>query len=236
MKYTYDDIRKTDGADPWWTEIVVKPFVYQLTSIFANYTRLTPNQITVLSFIFGILSAYSFLQGNWIYLVTGSILFELSYMLDCTDGRVARLKGLHSRFGGYLDIITDITKYFAITLCIVYGQYMLTNDLSYFLYGYIFIFLEFIAITNLYLIKIKSDKEDMGNIVGNKFPIITRIKKFIDPNDRLSYKISAVEAETVTFLIAPILMNIKLGFIIGSIILVVCILSSVIFYFFMKKQ
>lgn len=235
MKYTYDDVRKTDGLDPWWTEIVIKPIVYRLTLIFANYTNLTPNYITILSFILGILSAYYFLQGDFKYLVIGAILFESSYIVDCTDGRVARLKGLQSRFGGYLDIITDITKYFLITLCIVYGQYLLTTDLSYFFYGYLFIFLEFIAVTHSYIIHNKSDKKEMNNLLYVKLPIITKVKKVVDPNNRLSYTISAVEAETVTFLIAPILMKIKLGFITGSIILVIYILSSVIFYFFIKK-
>lgn len=235
MIYTYNDIKKTDGPDPWWTEIVIKPIVYKLTSILANYTKFTPNQITIISFILGISSAYFFLQGDFRNIIIGALLFELSYIVDCTDGRVARLKGLQSRFGGYLDIITDITKYFLMTLCLVYGQYILTNDLSYFFYGYIFIFLEFIAITNTYLIHIKSDKEEMGDLAGNKFPTMMRIKKFIDPNDRLSYKISAVEAETIAFLIAPIFMKIKLGLIIGSIILIICILLAVIFYFFIKK-
>ncbi len=237
MAYTYNDIKKTDGPDPWWTEIAIKPIVYRLTSIFANYTKFTPNQITIISFILGLSSAYFFLQGDFRNLIIGALLFESSYIVDCTDGRVARLKGLQSRFGGYLDIITDITKYFLITLCLVYGQYLLTNDLSYFFYGYIFIFFEFIDVTHSYIIRNRSDKKEMGNLLGNnKLSTFVKIKKFIDPNDRLSYTISAVEAETITFLIAPILMQIKLGFVIGSIILITYILSSVIFYFFIKKD
>lgn len=236
--YTYNDIRNTDkNLEPWWTEIVLRPFVYKMVYIFANYTRLTPNHITILSFMIGMISAYYFLKGTSLYLIIGALLFELSYIIDRIDGRIARLKRQQSKFGAYLDFELDISKYFLIILCMIYGQYILTNDITYFIYGFIFIFFEFVAITHVYTIgDVRFQKvSDTLNILNGKVPFIIRFKQYIDPKNRLAFSPSAVEAETVSIFIAPILNKIKLGMIIGSIILVTYILSSIIFYFFMKR-
>lgn len=241
--YTYKEIRDTDGFKiSWWETICLNPLVYRLTWIFANYTRFTPNQITIISFIVGILSAYSFLYGIWPYMLIGALLFEFSYIIDCIDGRIARLKRLESRFGAYLDITADITKYFIIVLCIIYGQYLVTDDISIFIYGYIFMFLEIMSITGVHVYSISdnnsdADKKDTNKIMYNRFPFIAKLKKYIDPDNRLSFiPLSATEAETITFFIAPIVMKIKLGIIFGIIILFANILVSIIFNFLIKKR
>ena len=145
--YSYNEIINNDRKGSWWEHIILGPFVHGSTWLFANYIRFSPNQITFTSFIFGILSAYSFLQGTGRYLIIGALLYEISFILDCTDGRIARLKNLCSRFGAYLDFMSDTTKYFFIIFCLIYGQYLLTNDSSLFLYGFIFIFLDLTSMT-----------------------------------------------------------------------------------------
>ncbi len=241
--YTYKEVINTDGSKTsWWEAIVLNPFVYRLTWIFANYTRFTPNQITIVSFILGILSAYFFLYGTWPYMIVGAFLFELSYIIDCIDGRIARLKRLESRFGAYLDITTDITKYFIIILSIIYGQYLLTNDVSIFVYGYIFMFFEIMSMTGIHIYSAHPDnnpdtnKKDTSAIMCNRFPLVTKFKKYIDPDNRLSFiPFSSTEAETIAFFIAPIIMEIELGMIFGVIILFANILVSIIFNFLIKK-
>ena len=122
MHYTYEEIKNTDKFGEAWWAYFIRPIVYKLTFFFANYTNITPTQITIMSFIFGILAAYSFSNRTRFFLLTRALLFELSYILDCTDGRMASLKGLKSIFGAYVYIMTDFTKYFFIVLCLAYGQ------------------------------------------------------------------------------------------------------------------
>jgi len=242
--YTNKEIRGTDKlGSSWWEHFVLKPFIYKLTFLFANYTKITPNQITIMSFIFGLLSAYSFLKGTLYYLIIGAFLFECSFILDYTDGRIARLKGLNSIFGAYFDIISDFTKYFFIILCLAYGQYLLTNDVSFLLYGYLFMFTELAFIANTFIIRFHQPKFDMNkkdvhqiryDILNNKLPSIIKLKRKLDPENKLSYIPNDVD--NLAFFIAPIIMKIKLGFIFGSIILLVNILSLIIFNFVMKYK
>lgn len=247
VRYTYKDIKDTDhSGGTWWYEIILRSLTVRMTWLFANFTRFTPNQITIISFIFGILSAYSFLKGTYYYLVIGAMLLELSYILDCIDGRIARLKGMKSKFGAYLDIASDITKYSIITLSLTYGQYLLTGDISIILYGYVFMFLELVFLANMYIIPYHQrefyvDKKCANQkkyiIMKEKFPLIAEFKSRIDPENRLSFiPLSSVEAETIVFIIAPIMMNIKLGIIFGSIILLVNILAQIIFNFLLKNS
>jgi len=83
-------------------------------------TGISPNMITLLSFLFGIGGAVSFAFGKFIL---GSILLMLSGFFDLADGSVARITGKKSRFGAFIDWIAD--KY-------IDGIVLLGAGLSYF--------------------------------------------------------------------------------------------------------
>jgi CDP-L-myo-inositol myo-inositolphosphotransferase len=67
-------------------------------------TRITPNQISWAAFGLAVLSFLSFIY-NWN--ITGGLLAQLSSIIDGVDGSLARLKGMSSAFGGFLDSILD---------------------------------------------------------------------------------------------------------------------------------
>ena len=67
-------------------------------------TRVTPNQVSWAAFGIAILSFISFVLGQNI---TGGLLVQLSSVVDGADGDLARLKGMTSKFGGFLDSVLD---------------------------------------------------------------------------------------------------------------------------------
>ena len=67
-------------------------------------TRLTPNQTTWGAFGIALLSFISFIFGQNII---GGLLAQLSSIADGVDGSLARLKGMSSAFGGFLDSVLD---------------------------------------------------------------------------------------------------------------------------------
>ena len=138
-RYKLRNIREYTTYSSNWGRFVVRPFSDRMLWIVANYTNLTPNEITIIGFLIGLFSAGCFLQGTHTYLILGAFLFELSYAVDCIDGGLARLKGMESDLGMYLDNILDLFKIFFVVLCLVYGQYTLTKDFSYFLLGYFYL-------------------------------------------------------------------------------------------------
>lgn len=67
-------------------------------------TSLTPNQATWGAFGIAVLSFASFVLG---YNILGGILAQLSSIADGIDGSLARLKGVASVFGSFLDSVLD---------------------------------------------------------------------------------------------------------------------------------
>ena len=67
-------------------------------------TKVTPNQMTWAAFGIALLSLISFILG---YNIIGGLLVQLSSIVDGIDGGLARLKGMTSEFGGFLDSVLD---------------------------------------------------------------------------------------------------------------------------------
>ncbi len=67
-------------------------------------TSLTPNQATWGAFSIAALSFASFVLG---YNILGGILAQLASIADGIDGSLARLKGMASVFGSFLDSVLD---------------------------------------------------------------------------------------------------------------------------------
>lgn len=80
--------------------------------------RLKPNFITTVSFLVGFFAAIAFAQSN--YLI-GALLLQLSLTLDCVDGEVARYTKQFSRFGAWLDAMSDRVKEFMAIGAIAYS-------------------------------------------------------------------------------------------------------------------
>ncbi|MDD1672838.1 MAG: CDP-alcohol phosphatidyltransferase family protein [Methanomicrobiales archaeon] len=81
-------------------------FIAYLEPVAEIFIRLglTPNQISLLSVVFGLACAASFF-GHQFFL--GSLLLFVSAILDLVDGSVARKMNSQSRFGAVVDWIAD---------------------------------------------------------------------------------------------------------------------------------
>ena len=83
--------------------------------------RVSPNQITLISFAIGLLSAYEFSRGDYWSIFTGAILLQLSIIVDCVDGELARYTRKFSQLGAWLDAITDRIKEYLVFFGLAFG-------------------------------------------------------------------------------------------------------------------
>ncbi|WP_245691178.1 CDP-alcohol phosphatidyltransferase family protein [Sinosporangium album] len=118
--------------DSWWTVFAVDPLACRLALIVANRTEITPNGLTVFSLLLGMGSAASLALGH---LWAGALLFYLSFMVDCMDGKIARLKGTGTPFGLWLDYVGDRIRVVFCAAGLAYGQYAVTGDILYIVVG-----------------------------------------------------------------------------------------------------
>jgi len=85
---------------------------------------LSPNTITMISMVLGLLAAGFFALGSYQFGIIGALLFQFSVIIDCCDGEVARLTFAESRFGQELDIWADNVVHMAIFAGIASGAYL----------------------------------------------------------------------------------------------------------------
>ena len=79
---------------------------WRVTRVLAGYP-VTPNQVTAAALAPGLASAWCLADGRYWLGVAGALLLVVYYVLDCTDGELARLKGQTSAFGDQLDTFAD---------------------------------------------------------------------------------------------------------------------------------
>lgn len=140
-RYSFEEVQGTVKlTDAWWTVKVIDPVALRLTYLFANYTGFTPNQITLFSLILGLVSAIFFLKGDHLSLVLGAVAMELSFVFDCVDGKIARLKKTGTQFGAYWDFIQDRLVQFAALFALIWSQYQLTGNMVYWILGMTYVF------------------------------------------------------------------------------------------------
>jgi phosphatidylglycerophosphate synthase len=117
--------------DAWWTVLLVDPLATPLVRWTARHTRLTPNQITWAALVLGLGAAACFERADWRWLIAGAVLYHLSFVLDCMDGKLARLTGTGTVFGSWLDYVFDRIRVLACAIALMGGQYERTGRVVY---------------------------------------------------------------------------------------------------------
>lgn len=95
--------------DGFYSTFVVRRLSKPLTRV-ALRLGMSPNSVTLISFAIGLGAAASFAVGTRWALVLGAVLLQLSLIVDCVDGEVARATRRFSALGAWLDASTDRVK------------------------------------------------------------------------------------------------------------------------------
>jgi phosphatidylglycerophosphate synthase len=159
-RFTLDEIRTRTykRRDAWWTVWFVDPVASRLVRLVAPWRWMTPNLITTFAFLLGVAAAAAFWQASYGWLVAGAVLFHLSFVLDCMDGKIARLNGTGSVFGAWLDYVFDRLRVVACAIGLFGGQYERTGDFAYIWLAGLVIFLDLFRYLNaLQMSKVRND-------------------------------------------------------------------------------
>ena len=104
-----------DGFVSLW---INRPLSTRLSKHLAR-TPVTPNQITVASFLISLIGAGFLAAGGYLMGALGGLLIQAASVVDGCDGEVARLKGIATPRGAWLDTMLDRYADLVITLAIV---------------------------------------------------------------------------------------------------------------------
>lgn len=108
-----DAYRRTKKPkDIFWNRFVARPAAAVLLVPLERRT-VTPNQITFASLgVFVLAAATLVLWPGHLGLIVAVAVLELSYVLDCVDGQLARMRGQSTPVGAHLDFLMDELKAF----------------------------------------------------------------------------------------------------------------------------
>jgi phosphatidylglycerophosphate synthase len=120
----------------WFTEWVARPPAAVVVYALRN-TALTPNQVTFLSAFVAAAACAMFVvnPGCWPWAIAAALLFEFSFVLDCVDGMLARLRKLASPLGHLLDFLMDELKAMLIFGCVAVRLWRETGDVRMLIIG-----------------------------------------------------------------------------------------------------
>jgi CDP-L-myo-inositol myo-inositolphosphotransferase len=83
-----------------------RPCSTRISRRLANY-RITPNQISLFSFLCSVLAAGLFALNDYFALLLGGMVAQFASIVDGCDGEVARLTHQSSPYGGWFDAVLD---------------------------------------------------------------------------------------------------------------------------------
>lgn len=106
--------------DGFYSTFVVRKLSRRVTG-WAVHTSLTPNAITLIALVVALIAAGAFATGERAGLIAGALLLQVSLVIDCVDGEVARYTRTFSALGAWLDLTTDRIKEYACYAALAVG-------------------------------------------------------------------------------------------------------------------
>ncbi len=133
QRYSLGEIRERTykPVDAWWTVLLVDPVASRLVRLVAPIRWITPNRLTTLALLLALAAAACFSRQSHGWLILGAALFHLGFVVDCMDGKVARLNGSGSLFGAWSDFMVDRLRAILCAIALMGGQYLRTGDQVY---------------------------------------------------------------------------------------------------------
>jgi choline kinase/phosphatidylglycerophosphate synthase len=128
-------------------------FVSRWLSRYLARTLVTPNQISLISWMLSCVAAGLMAMSGYPALAAGGALAQLASIVDGCDGEIARLKHLQSQFGGWFDAVLDRYADAVLLLGLMWHEFSATGtNLS--------VLLGFAAIVGSFLNSYTADKYD----------------------------------------------------------------------------
>jgi len=122
--------------DEWWSSFITAPIGIFLNVIVVDWSVINPNRLTTLSFIVSLFGAAFILPYAYQNFVTAAILIQLSHVLDCMDGQMARYRGILSPVGSFYDKIADFIKIFIFFAAVSFAVFEETNNITVVFLGF----------------------------------------------------------------------------------------------------
>ncbi len=128
-------LRTRKVPDFAWNTYIARPLAAFVVH-WLRHSRVTPHQVTLASLVLALLSATLLVAlPSHLGLVLAVLVFQASYVLDCADGMLARLRRVQSQEGHLLDFLIDEVKAFILVSAAAVRLYLEQRQALWLLVG-----------------------------------------------------------------------------------------------------
>jgi choline kinase/phosphatidylglycerophosphate synthase len=127
--------KPTDGPVSRW---INRP-ISIATSRWLARAHVTPNMMTTLVLVIGLIAAALMTSTDWRLLAIAGVLVQLASIWDGCDGELARVSLRASRFGAWYDTLTDNVRYAGMVFACSIGLYRRYDHVLFLLLGVVFL-------------------------------------------------------------------------------------------------
>src|SRR5215218_334520 len=134
MSYTLEEVRVRAKREPFRAGVrmryVMPRISVRVTQWILNHApTVTPNQLTVVSGVFGLVAGALLLIPTGIApAVAAFLVYQLHILFDYVDGELARVKDMASPLGAYYDLMVGRLTKPVVLYCAVIGAWLGTQD------------------------------------------------------------------------------------------------------------
>jgi phosphatidylglycerophosphate synthase len=150
-------IRRFLPFDRW---VVRPPASLVVKAVFK--TNVTPNHLTMVSFVLALLAALAFSRGRYPFFALAGCLSLASTIFDAADGMLARAKAMTSRYGAYLDLFLDRLGDFTVMAGVAFGYARYSGRPRFLVFGLMTVALYFLQLTLYYVSILYARSEKSG--------------------------------------------------------------------------
>ncbi len=128
---------ESSGDDEWWALVFARPMANVFLLPIADNPAVTPNRLTWLALIVGMIGIAAFAFGSYTAQLIGVAIIQLRCIIDSMDGHLSRYRGKGSALGAYLDKVTDSIFWTGLFFVLGYLAYAKDPHIRYFVFAFI---------------------------------------------------------------------------------------------------
>ncbi len=126
---------KSRSAKDWWTATFGDPVIWIILAAIADWKLISPNLLTMLTFLSKVASSALIAFGDRSMVITGAVLLQAGVLFDHMDGNLARYRNIATMKGGFMDRILDGASILIILSALSWHAYLKGNPAYYLLLG-----------------------------------------------------------------------------------------------------
>lgn len=116
------DVQKPWSREEFWSFYFSRRISIYLSLFLMKKSAISPNLVTIVAILTALAASALFMAATPSSFLLACLFYQFSYVLDCVDGELARMRGQSSRGGDWLDIGLNYAHYFSV-FGVVYGVF-----------------------------------------------------------------------------------------------------------------